>query len=215
MPKKTAMLSSLAYEQLKERIAGMPSGQYLSARQYSLELGMSYTPVREAFLRLQNEGVLRQVPNVGFFVASPDIADMLEFFQARECIEVFALRKVFHKLGGEWLARMQACCDVQHDAMTRGDNCAAMQADEAFHRIPLDLLGNSTLLATYDAIRAKYLRCANMLADGAYDLGESGHRRILARIEAQDVDGAADELTRHIADAKSRLIEGYFLHKEF
>ena len=213
MPRKTAILSSLAYEQLKERIAEMPSGQYLSARQYALDLGMSYTPVREAFLRLQNEGVLRQVPNVGFFVAAPDIADMIEFFQARECIEVFALRKVFYKLDADWLSRMRECCDEMHEAMRVGEFSQAMQADESFHRSLLNLLGNSTLLATYDAIRAKYQRCAPMLADGAYDLGERSHRRFLCLVEEGDVEGAAEELTRHIADAKNRLIESFITHK--
>ena len=60
------LLSSMAYQAIKERIAAMPSGSYLSARQCALELGISYTPVREAFLRLQKEGVLRQVPMWAF-----------------------------------------------------------------------------------------------------------------------------------------------------
>ena len=179
MPRNSTMLSSRAYTELKERIAGMPTGQYLSARQYSKELGMSYTPVREAFLKLQSEGVLRQVPNVGFFVASPDLSEMIQFFQVRECIEVFALRKVFTKLRAEKLAAMLECCDEQHAALERGDSRRAMRADEAFHRMPLEMLGNTALLNMYDTIRTKYMLCIPMLADGDYDLGEQGHRQII------------------------------------
>jgi len=213
MPKQTTMLSSLAYAELKERIAGMPSGQYLSARQYSKELGMSYTPVREAFLKLQNEGILRQVPNVGFFVASPDIADMIQFFQVRECIEGFALKKVFDKLRPEHLDRMRSCCDRQREALAQKDSYHAMLADEEFHRIPLELLGNSVLLSTYESIRSQYMLCISVLANSDYDLGESGHRRIIELIESGDRDGALEELTRHIAEAKAQLLESYMTRK--
>ena len=85
------LLSSLAYKAIKERIASMPSGSYLSARQCALELGISYTPVREAFLQLQKEGVLRQVPNVGFFIQNIDLTDLFQILQVRECVDLVAL----------------------------------------------------------------------------------------------------------------------------
>ena len=101
-------LSTIAYKTIKTRIANMPSGSYLSARQCALELGISYTPVREAFLQLQKEGVLRQVPNVGFFIESIDLTDLFQMFQVRECIELFALDKIFDKLGASHAAGRSA-----------------------------------------------------------------------------------------------------------
>lgn len=213
MAKQATMLSTQAYETLRQRISAMPSGQYLSARQYSKELGMSYTPVREAFLKLQSEGILRQVPNVGFFVASPEISDMIQYFQVRECIDGFVLRKVFHKLGPEHVARMKACCDRQREALARQNAYDAMSADEEFHRIPLELLGNTVLLRTYESVRSQYLLYMNALAKSS-DLGESGHRRIIACIEAGDPDGAYEESMRHIADAKLQLMESYLTRNE-
>ena len=112
MPRKSKKLSNIAYEQLRAMITEMPAGQYLSARSYAKDLGMSYTPVREAFLLMQNEGVLRQVPNVGFFVASLDLADILQIFQVRECIEVYALEKVFYRLRPEHLQQMRTAWEL-------------------------------------------------------------------------------------------------------
>ena len=84
MPQTQGTLSELAYFTLKEKLLTMDSGAYLSIRQVANEMGMSYTPVREAFLLLQKEGSLRQITNVGFFVATMDINEILQFFQVRE-----------------------------------------------------------------------------------------------------------------------------------
>jgi len=92
-------LSEHAYVVLKEKLLTMEGGAYLSMRQFANEIGMSYTPVREAFLRLQNEGALKQIPNVGFLVATMDIKEILQLlllpgFSTNEDVTEFSGRGV-------------------------------------------------------------------------------------------------------------------------
>ena len=209
MPKKTLMLSEVAYQELKERIAKLPSGSYLSARQYAKDLGMSYTPIREAFLHLQKDGILRQVPNVGFFVASVDLADLIQVFQVRECIEVFSLQKVFQKLRPEHVEKLRKCCKEQRTAREKDDNYHYMAADAAFHRIPLELLGNTCLLGVYDNVRSQYTLCTSQLVQTLDDEVVKEHEKIIACIEDKNMEQALEMLREHIINMKQRLLESY------
>ena len=90
-------LSDKAYNLIKEKLISCDEGEYLSIREMSEQIGMSYTPVREAFQRLAKEGLLEQVPKLGFFVRRIDIRRISEIFQVRECLELFVLERVFDK----------------------------------------------------------------------------------------------------------------------
>ncbi len=79
-------LSEKAYNLIKDRILTFEKGQYISMREMSSQLGISYTPVREAFLKLKSEGLLDLEPNVGYFVPKLDIKDLMQIYEARECI---------------------------------------------------------------------------------------------------------------------------------
>ena len=209
MPRKSMKLSSIAYEQLRAMITEMPAGQYLSARSYAKDLRMSYTPVREAFLLLQNEGVLRQVPNVGFFVASLDLADILQIFQVRECIEVYALEKVFCRLRPEHLQQMRTAWESQQEAFRQENHYRMMTADGDFHRIPLEVLGNTLLLNQYDSVRSRYMLCTARLAAMAPDLGTEGNRKILELIEVGNKETATAALAAHIAEMRQNITDSY------
>lgn len=214
MPKKSLKLSEVAYEELKERIAKLPSGSYLSARQYAKDLGMSYTPIREAFLQLQKDGILRQVPNVGFFVESIDLADLMEMFQVRECIEVFSLQKVFYKLRPEHLEGMRKYYREQVRAREKKDTYRYLVADEGLHRIPLDLLGNTRLITLYDNVRTQYMLYAPQLMDALDGEVDMEHEQLIEYIEQQNMKQAVETIRTHIINMKHRLMESFVKRSE-
>ena len=203
------LLSNMAYQAMKERIVSMPSGSYLSARQCALELGISYTPVREAFLRLQKEGVLRQVPNVGFFIQSVDLADIFQLFQVRECVELFAVDKVFAKFTEQHTARMYQLCGEQEEARRAGDSYRYTELDAAFHRIPLEQLGNKPLLGLYDNTRARYHIISGQLLPLIDEGIQQEHHDFIQAVERQEPDQAREILQRHIQEMKQRIIDSY------
>lgn len=203
------MLSNIAYRAIKERISTMPSGSYLSARQCALELDMSYTPVREAFLRLQKEGVLRQVPNVGFFVQNVDLTDLFQMFQVRECIEPFALDKVFGKLTEAHTAEMRKLCAEQDAARMEGDSYRYAELDAQFHRIPLTLLGNKQLLTLYDNTRAQYQIVSGRMLPLIDEAVQREHREFTEAVEQKDQEKTRSLLLRHIQEMKMRIIDNY------
>lgn len=203
------VLSNVAYKAIKERISKMPSGSYLSARQCALELDISYTPVREAFLRLQKEGILRQVPNVGFFIQSVDLTDIFQIFQVRECIEIFALEKVIGKLKDTHFSKMQKLCEEEEISRQKEDSYRYAELDAAFHRIPLELLGNKHILLMYDNVRAQYQIISGQLLPLIDDDIQREHWQFIEASKKCNVQAAREILLHHIQETKQRIINNY------
>lgn len=204
------MLSEIAYHTLREEISKMKSGSYLSARQYAKNLGMSYTPVRDAFLRLQKEGMLNQVPNVGFFVVDISIKDLLQLYQVRECLEPFTLEKTFYKFADEHIAKMRKCIREQELAFEKGDSYQFYVWDTEFHGVQFELLGNSKLTELYESMRNTYLLCSSRIFTSDDRSIIEDHRKLVEFIEKKDLDAAIEMTNRHINAMKTRTMENYF-----
>ena len=202
-------LSEQAYSVLKEKLLTLESGAYLSARQFANDIGMSYTPVREAFLRLQSEGALKQIPNVGFFVATMDLSEMAQLFQVRECVEPFVLNKVFQRITGEHITRMREHENEQREALAAKDIARYMAIDIRLHSVLLELYGNQHLISLYSKVREKYMFCSNRIALGFYPGAIDEHSRVIDAIEAGDAELSLELLNSHIDNAKQRMMEGY------
>jgi DNA-binding GntR family transcriptional regulator len=209
MSQTQGTLSNHAYDVLKEKLLTMESGDYLSARQFATDIGISYTPVREAFLRLQQEGALRQVPNVGFFVVSMDINEILQLFQVRECIEPFVLKQVGSRISPSHIILMRGYADEQKQALESGDITKYMKLDIKIHEVLLDLYDNQHLKSLYHTIREKYLLCSKRIALSFYPGALEEHKTLIDALEAGDAELSLKILNDHIENAKQRIMEGY------
>jgi len=87
-------LAGEAYVILRERIlrGEFSIGQVISRRKLALELGMSFLPVTDAMLRLENEGLLESRPRAGTRVRVPSLEDVRGHYVVREALEVQAAK---------------------------------------------------------------------------------------------------------------------------
>ncbi len=85
-------LAAEAYTIVRERIirGELPIGQVISRRRLATELGMSFLPVTEALIRLENEGLLESRPRAGTRVKVPNRQDVEGHYVIREALEVQA-----------------------------------------------------------------------------------------------------------------------------
>src|SRR5215468_8798398 len=92
-------LAGEAYVIIRERIlrGEVAIGQVISRRKIAVELGMSFLPVSEAFLRLEFEGLLESRPRAGTRVRIPSREDVRGHYRVREALESQAAR-LFAKL---------------------------------------------------------------------------------------------------------------------
>lgn len=135
-----------AYSQLRHKIIEnelTPDSCFLE-QELALMLGMSRTPVREAVVRLQGEGLVQIVPRHGVRIVPTSISDIIHIYQVLISLESAAAGLVAARAGVS-LAPLEDACAQMTDALERGDMQAWAAADEVFHESLVKLGGNARL----------------------------------------------------------------------
>ena len=121
-----------------------PGGELISEGEVATALGMSRTPVREAFLRLEAEGLLRLYPQRGALVVPVSSEEARAVIEARLVLEQFAARKVIGR-GPEACAavfeRLSVELQRQRDAAAASNWRDFVEADRAYHDVTLEESG--------------------------------------------------------------------------
>jgi DNA-binding GntR family transcriptional regulator len=146
--REAGSLVQRAYAEIKRRILDneYPPGYRALEPELASALGMSRTPVREALIRLQEEGLVEMVPRRGMRVLplSPD--DMLQIYQVLTSLESEAAGLLARRHpSAEDLAPLALAIAEMDAALARNDLPAWADADERFHRALLDRCGNRRL----------------------------------------------------------------------
>jgi DNA-binding GntR family transcriptional regulator len=149
-----------AYEVAKERLLDgtYEPGVLLSENELARELGVSRTPVREAFLQLESEDLLELYPRRGALVKpiAPSEAD--DVLEARLLIETHCVSRI--AAGDGWsVSALRALVDEQELAL-RDDGPSFIVADREFHRLIVSANGNDLLTRQFDALRDRQQRIA-------------------------------------------------------
>ena len=139
------------YEAIKQAIVSeaYTSGDYLREEQLARSLGVSRTPVREAFRRLGSEGWLEVKPNFGVRVKTWSIRDVEEIFEARILIEAYLVGRAASQIGADDLATIKGLAQEMLVIAQSGHAVASLDAwfvaNRAFHDILTAAAGNARL----------------------------------------------------------------------
>lgn len=202
-------LGEMAYDALRKKVLNAEAGSYLSARQVAKELNISYTPVREACLRMVQEGSLRLEPNVGFFVQSLNINNLVQIFEVRECIETFVLEKVFDRITPQVLDKLKTLTKKMDGELEKDDIAEYQRLDVQFHLVFFNLYGNALLSDFYSGIRLQFVICSKEVASKQSHRSINEHLDLIDCIEMGDKQKSLESLLAHIGIARKRMSEGY------
>jgi GntR family transcriptional regulator, rspAB operon transcriptional repressor len=125
-----------AYEALREALISLalPPGTLLSRAAIAGRLGVSQTPVREALIRLQEEGLIEVVPHSATRVSRIDLASAREAGFLRLAVELEIVRRLASAPADARLAAaLRAELARMRELLARGDEAGFSAADEAFH----------------------------------------------------------------------------------
>ena len=136
------------YQALRARILdnAWPPGHQALEQELALEMGVSRTPVREALIRLHNEGLVEVVPRHGMRVLPVSPVDMAEIYAILTSLESLAAELAAkRKPGAAALAPLEAACREMEAALAADDLDAWAKADERFHLQLVSLCDNRRL----------------------------------------------------------------------
>lgn len=145
-----------AYDGIKKRILDneyYPGYQALE-QEIASELGVSRTPVREALIRLQHEGLVELIPRRGMRVVPVVASDMQEIYEVLTSLESMAAELLARqKPDALRLEPMKSATRDMEAAIEKDDLEAWAAADERFHRCLIDLCGNGRLATMANTVR--------------------------------------------------------------
>jgi DNA-binding GntR family transcriptional regulator len=201
-----------AYSYAKQRILDgrFEGGDLISEGEIAEGAGMSRTPVREAFLRLESEGLLRLYPKRGALVVPVSVAEVESVLETRLLVERHAIEKVILR-GIDLSEDLEASIAEQVRLADVDDTAAFVNADREFHRLFVAAAGNPTLLALHDSLRDRQSRMG--IAAIARDAGRSRsilaeHRDLVAAVTARKPSDALAIIGRHLDGTLRLLLPG-------
>jgi DNA-binding GntR family transcriptional regulator len=142
--------TQLAYQRIKQRILDVEFAPGTQILEQSLadQLGISRTPVREAMIRLAQEGLVEVVPRHGMRVLPLSPGDMRDIYEILSSLEPTAAELLAaRRPSAQEIAPLVEACDAMEAAIARDDRDGWAKADERFHLALLDLCGNRRLAA--------------------------------------------------------------------
>ena len=192
-----------AYEFAKWAIlsAVYPAGTLVSESELAHEIGLTRAPVREAFLRLEMEGLVTREPGCGARVSTFSLDEVEDVLEARVLVENHTAGRSFaHR--AELLPRVEAA----HEAMVRGcrerDTAGFTAADRLFHELIVDAAGNAVLSAVYRTLRERQTLFTSVVVRGRTDRMQGAideHERILTTLRGDDGEAFCGAVNDHLA----------------
>jgi DNA-binding GntR family transcriptional regulator len=193
-----------AYRVVLDAIAAgsAPAGTLLTEGQVAEAIGMSRTPVREAFLRLNTEGLLDLYPKRGAIVTAPSAAETEELLEVRSMFEKAAVAWIAERgVPAELEAALHAHLDAQAGA---ADALEFARSDRALHEGIVAAGGNSIATTLFAQTGPRLLRYWHVPAQGP-DSRErlvAEHGELVELVLAADATGFATKLDQHLAGAR-------------
>jgi len=165
-------------------------------------VGVSRTPVREALLRLEAEGLLKLYPKKGALVLPVSAQEIADVVETRLLVERHAVAKVVGAVPARLIERLEESLAEQREHAAAGDLVAFSAADRGFHAEIVRAAGNRILAHLYDQLRDRQLRMgvATMHAEPsrvAKNLAE--HTEILDALREGAAEAAAGIVERHVS----------------
>lgn len=185
----TQPAAALAYEAVKKLILDgeIAGGELISENALAQQLGMSRTPMRSAFQRLESEGWLTLYPKRGAVVTPVTTTEKREILEARVAIEAHAVASIPGDAREALRTELIEVAKSQSEAVPARSLTDFSELDVRFHRAIVAAAGNSVILGFYDSLRERQRRMVESSVHASAHATEAiGHEHLeLAEIAAR------------------------------
>lgn len=166
------------------------AGEVITEGGLAAELGVSRTPVREALLRLEVEGLVRLYPKKGAIVTSFTVQEAEDVLEARVLVENFTAARSFANRAG-LLPRLESTHKDMLRRRRERDTAGFTECDRVFHELIVDAAGNTVLSSIYRMLRERQTLFTSTIVRGRVDRMDAAiaeHHIIVATLRGDDED---------------------------
>jgi DNA-binding GntR family transcriptional regulator len=199
---RTATASAKIYSDLRTELVSLQRrpGEAISEAEIALSYGVSRTPVREAILKLADDGLLEIFPQSGIFVSRIPVAALPEAILVRKALEETTARLAAERATASQVLTLHSLVERQREANAAKDSDAFHQADEQFHAGIAEVAGHPGIWTLIQQVKIhvdRYRRLTLPL-QGRIAHAIAEHETILAAIEARDPARARMAMEAHL-----------------
>jgi DNA-binding GntR family transcriptional regulator len=183
----------------------LPAGERINELHLSKQLGVSRTPLREALARLTQEGALRHVPRIGYFVRPLTLEEFEQIYPIRQLLDPEALRLA----GLPSAARQDRLLEINEQIRRAPDADTIIDLDDAWH---LELLAGCPNQVLIDLIqqfirRTRRYELALKRERSHVRQSTDDHERILRALRNADLEAACAELKQAMQSGRQPIVE--------
>jgi DNA-binding GntR family transcriptional regulator len=199
---RAATAAARIYSDLRAELVSLERhpGEAISEAEIALSYGVSRTPVREAILKLSDEGLLEIFPQSGIFVSRIPLAALPEAIVIRSALEVTTAQMAAQRATTSQILNLHSILERQREANAAGDSDGFHQADEAFHAGIAEVAGYPGIWTLIQQVKVHVDRYRRLTLPQLGRIGRAigEHEAILHAIEAHDPNAARAAMELHL-----------------
>jgi len=202
-------LSRQAYSALRSAILNreLVPGSKVSVRPISEALGLSPTPIKEALLALEREGLVTAITNRGYYVPTFGAIDVPEIYELREALESLSARLAVRRGDPALAVKLNALLKEQRSCARHEDLEHYGDLDLEFHRALWEASGNRRLVQAAETLagQLRLLISTSAMVPGRLDSSLAEHGEIIDSIKEGSEARAARAMSKHVQRAGEAL----------
>jgi len=202
-------VQAAVYNALKKNIMNLQlkPGAEMSTQEIAEKLNVSRTPVREAFIRLQRDGLLDIFPQKGTFVSKIRLSRVQQERFIRESLECANMEQLTHCCKLEYMEQLETNIEKQEEAVAKSNFPALMDLDNEFHELTFYATGQILAWETILSTSNHYSRIRNITAQDNNIMKKVvlEHQEILQAIQDGSAKYAKTFMKNHLHKLEDQL----------
>lgn len=214
-PIRVRTMADQAADRLRNAIqrGSLAPGVALVERDLADKLGMSRVPIREAIQRLVDEGLVRKTAHRATIVYLPSPREIEEITSVRIVLEHLVTERVLDRWSPQVESELRAIVDEMRPAVEVRDRRRLVETDAKFHAAMWRVADHIVLEDVIGNLRQRVNRLLfetfSLMTDDQLAVTISSHETLIRVFKRGNVQAAKNELTRHVTDAKDRILAAY------
>jgi DNA-binding GntR family transcriptional regulator len=202
------LLRERVYDELRADMINclLAPGTEIRENELAQRFGVSKSPVRDALMRLEREGLVITLPRQGYRVAPVSVADVQDMFELRDALEQATMERIVRRASDEQLAELDRFRRFDGAAWSGGFIAYNREFHISLARIAGNLRMRDQLLDLIDQMeRAVQLSLSSLKKGDPLQVVEE-HCRIIDALQARQAAKARRLASRHVSDAGERVL---------
>ncbi len=184
-------------------------GEKVAEQEIAKSLGISRTPIREAFRQLESEGFITVIPRKGAFVTPITAKDVREFYEIKSLLEGYAAKEACRKFTDKDIKKLKTLNEQMARCVEKksGDVRGFLKLDNQFHEVFMSACHNEKLCKMAHQIVEQFgrFRAAALSVPGRMRTSIKQHKEIVQAFEDRDA-GLAERLVRENAGLSAEIL---------